>query len=646
MALLETIQRKITKYGLLPKLVRFLPKVSTLLTLLGLIWILILPLDGQFRTTYISENALMPSQAYSFFRESEWNFVRGYRDQIIEHIDDPMDERHEMLSSWMKTIGYKTFEYRSANDSRTTYGIYHVPKGDDTEAMVIVAPWTTSDGEKNIGGLALTMGLIRYFHRLSIWSKNIIVVFPEDGQDTLRKWVDAYHTTLDETGGSMESAIVIEYSSESDELDYVEVKYVGVNGQLPNLDLVNCAVMISEHEGFKVSLHNTPKGQLWANDYPSRLTTLLKGLFSMATAGLLPETGGGNGCEAFSGWNVQTLTFKARGTEGRDITTLGRVIEACFRAVNNLLEKFHQSFFFYLLLTPNHFVSIGNYLPAAVLTASSFVISSLSAFLTNNNVNNKHINFNDAAIKVDTFPLMNGLLLFTTVTVGSIIVGTLLMWFSSIVSFADNNNLYTKLTWGLILATTTVSTLPVVLRYKSQPSAAISQTVRVANGCSLFYLAFALVSLLVLHFSLSLLISLAAFPLTFIRYGPLRQNRKNSIWLILSSPFLWLAIVGVARKMEFQLDIVRNLIQYFSVPLLKHELQTKIFDTDWLNPAFLQNLLQGPVEIFYGLLTGYRRFQTWTWMVISFAWLPVWIMSLIITCIDVQIGDFEKRKVN
>jgi len=42
---------------------------------------------------------------------------------------------------------------------------------------------------------------------------------------------------------------------------------------------------------------------------------------------------------------------------------IGRVIEGIFRSLNNLLEQFHQSFFFYLLPESHRYVSIGMYMP-------------------------------------------------------------------------------------------------------------------------------------------------------------------------------------------------------------------------------------------------------------------------------------------
>lgn len=48
---------------------------------------------------------------------------------------------------------------------------------------------------------------------------------------------------------------------------------------------------------------------------------------------------------------------------------LTEVITAAFRSVNNLLEHFHQSFFFYILPTTDRYISIGIYVPVTICFA-------------------------------------------------------------------------------------------------------------------------------------------------------------------------------------------------------------------------------------------------------------------------------------
>lgn len=54
--------------------------------------------------------------------------------------------------------------------------------------------------------------------------------------------------------------------------------------------------------------------------------------------------------------------------------TLGRTVESTLRSFNNLLERLHASYFFYLMPMPHHFIPVGHYLPAAVILGASVTI--------------------------------------------------------------------------------------------------------------------------------------------------------------------------------------------------------------------------------------------------------------------------------
>lgn len=51
------------------------------------------------------------------------------------------------------------------------------------------------------------------------------------------------------------------------------------------------------------------------------------------------------------------------------------------RSLNNLLERFHQSFFFYLLPSPTRYVSIGVYMPPFMIMSCGLVLSAVSLWL-------------------------------------------------------------------------------------------------------------------------------------------------------------------------------------------------------------------------------------------------------------------------
>lgn len=660
MALLETIKRRLVKTGTLVKIIKLLPRLSLLFVIGSLLLVFQLATDGQFRGTYISENALMPSQAHPFFRESEWNFVRGYRNEVVNLMGKNQTERNEVFEDWLIQMGYKTSYHTFTNsngiEKKTLYAIYHVPKGDDTEALVLAAPWWTDDGKLNVGGLALAMGLGRYFHRLSIWAKNIILVFPDNGIEDMRQWANAYHTTLDHTGGSIESAIIMEFPSTSDYLSYVEVEFSGVNGQLPNLDLVNTAIHVGQTEGFKFSVNHAPYGQLWTNDFYSRASSIWSNIFDLAAAGSVRSVNS----QAFTGWGIQSIALRGRGDNGTDITVFGRMVEGTFRSVNNLLEKFHQSFFFYLLLGPNMFVSIASYLPAGGLAAAAFMVASINAWTGGAYIGDKKIEIikngtiDASSLKFTSQSLVYAFGTYIFILISSVYYGTNFM--NKLVTSTPIEIWY-KWTYGMfILPFLIINLLPIfsflmplnkLIPITTKDRHAMNDFTRGLATISLFYLSYALIALLVLNFALSFIIALLCSSLCFIRYTnkdslsrAFSVKTRNTIFLFLTSPAIWLIFVSLLKESEFKIDRIRNLIQYFQYSLLQREIQNLIdfwqtVDDEWV--------LMCPVRVFRDLVLSWERVQCWTWLFICISWVPVWLSMVIVGSIDVESDDSEHK---
>ena len=153
----------------------------------------------------------------------------------------------------------------------------------------------------------------------------------------------------------------------------LHIAYDGINGQLPNLDLFNTAVSIaSGYMGIGVTLQ-----RMWKHDdsYKERLQTMLRG---MASQGLGHASGPHS---SFIPYHVDAITLQAVGLGWHDEMAMGRCVESIFRSLNNLLEHLHQSFFFYLLMQANRFVSIGTYLPSAMLVAVNFTIMAIALWV-------------------------------------------------------------------------------------------------------------------------------------------------------------------------------------------------------------------------------------------------------------------------
>lgn len=208
-----------------------------------------------------------------------------------------------------------------------------------------------------------------------MWSKDIIFLVTADSKSGPQAWVDAYHDThspyvasLPIKSGALQGAVVIDYPFDHN-FKSLHIVYDGINGQLPNLDLFNTVVSIASGQmGIGVSLQ-----KMWqhTDSYKDRLHTMLRGMLNQG----IGHASGPH--SSFIPYHIDAITLQPFGEGWEDEMAMGRVIESTFRSLNNLLEHLHQSFFFYLLMQANRFVSIGTYLPSAMLVAVNFTIMAI-----------------------------------------------------------------------------------------------------------------------------------------------------------------------------------------------------------------------------------------------------------------------------
>lgn len=80
---------------------------------------------------------------------------------------------NDKLEEFFKASGLKTarqrYRYESAGEvyeGENIYAILHAPRGDATEAIVLVGAWRNMEGVINRSGVALVLTLARYFKRM------------------------------------------------------------------------------------------------------------------------------------------------------------------------------------------------------------------------------------------------------------------------------------------------------------------------------------------------------------------------------------------------------------------------------------------------------------------------------------------------
>ncbi|EXJ90026.1 hypothetical protein A1O3_03094 [Capronia epimyces CBS 606.96] len=388
-----------------PRLLRIPPYLSALCILGGIVWILLLPLNEYSRQTYISENALLPGQVHTYFGGSEQNVFRAYRQELATVLGpastssgnvtiskkeerDWENKRSVKIQELFRNAGLKTasqhYSYTSSGETYegvNVYAVLHAPRGDGTEAIVLLAPLKNIDNDLNTNGVPLLISLARYFKRWSLWSKDIIFLVTPDSFAGPQAWIDAYHSTHDPRtvedlslkSGALQAAVCIDYPFEH-RFETLHIAYDGINGALPNLDLFNTAVTIASGQmgiGTSIQFQHTYTDRDSQSSYPSRLQTLVRGMASQA----LGQATGPH--SSFMTYHIDAITLTAIGQGWQDEMAFGRTIESICRSLNNLLEKLHQSFFFYLLMQSNRFVSIGTYLPSAMVIAAAYTIMAI-----------------------------------------------------------------------------------------------------------------------------------------------------------------------------------------------------------------------------------------------------------------------------
>ncbi|XP_028391270.1 glycosylphosphatidylinositol anchor attachment 1 protein-like [Dendronephthya gigantea] len=354
-------------------------KIGFLGYISGVIWFVALLHPSFISRTYFSENALLPAMV-----DTQYRYGREAKSLKAE-VENPSEMYRDNFPLWlmnkMTAIGLEAYqqnftvhfpkELSILNDpinGTNVYGILRAPRTARTEALVFLVPFKT----RKTGPfyeLVFLLSLAEHFRHNIYWSKDIVFLVVDQNEIGVQSWLDEYHGIQSKyvkssrmlgRAGEIQAAISLEL--EDRDISHMQVMIESLNGQLPNLDLVNMVIRLCRSEGISVALKKLPVR--FFNDgfdeYRSSLSTMVSMMFGQASGrpsanhGLFPKYG----IEA-----VTLLGKKAVGEAPVGFARVGRALEGMFRSLNNLLERFHQSFFFYLLPSTSHYVSIGLYMP-------------------------------------------------------------------------------------------------------------------------------------------------------------------------------------------------------------------------------------------------------------------------------------------
>ncbi|KAI0032220.1 Gaa1-like protein [Vararia minispora EC-137] len=385
--------------------------IQTALLVIGLAWMLIIPSDAPAQWTYIDENALQPGQVNTYWN---WGDV-GRADNYLRELEELRDrnassrERAEYFSTEFAKLGLPTeiqqFNFTTSMSNfggENSYAVFSAPRASGTEAIIISASWISHTGGYNLRGIATLMSLASFLKGYSHWSKNLIFVIPDGYLEGMQAWLCSYHgatqKTLDADPLNLPSGVVwtslnIDYPGHS--FSHLGVFREGINGRLPNQDLINSFRIISYTASVPVVLydHIEPSeypGRQQLNDFlpswipqsvldnPSVLEYAYRARNVLKHFGYQAR-GKASGIHGLlHQYRIDAITLYAVPSNGpHGFYALGKILESTLRTMNNLLERLHASFFFYIMPNAGRFLKIGVYLPSAILVGAALMFGGL-----------------------------------------------------------------------------------------------------------------------------------------------------------------------------------------------------------------------------------------------------------------------------
>jgi glycosylphosphatidylinositol transamidase len=170
--------------------------------------------------------------------------------------------------------------------------------------------------------------------------------------------------------GAIQSVINIEVPSLG-YVEYINIIPNGLNAILPNLDMVFVASNSCAMENLPFSFDN-PWRQYLYDDYTKSLLNAAAFLYHQAPG--LPF----HSHSLFLKHRIDSITLQVVSSPyntNYEFFRFARSLEAILRSLNNLIERFHHSEFFYFNTAPTAFLSIGQYSPCFALLLAPLVLS-------------------------------------------------------------------------------------------------------------------------------------------------------------------------------------------------------------------------------------------------------------------------------
>ncbi|KAI9219095.1 Gaa1-like protein [Blastocladiella britannica] len=410
---MKEISRLLRRRRALGLLRRHARRIAVLLLLVGTVAFLALPHPAVRLPTRPDENALLPGQISTHWSWRENDAIVTARAEVAAL--SPL-ARSEWLTHRLTNLGLDVHSYQPTATGNETgdviYAILRAPKGDGSEALVLSSTWENErTGTENQNGILLALALAGLWSRESYWAKDVIIVVAPTVLGA-EEWTHAYHSPPDPAlsssitaakpmvrAGSIQAAVHLDFPEFY--FASVGIRYDGLDGAQPNLDIINTIVRVAHSLNLPTSVNEhaalvlptwlvtaletigVPAPSSTAADPNGYTAMLARGLTAVRDQAASRPLGPHGVFRAYAIDAVSVVGEPAgRGLyAGQSLASVGSLIESTFRSLNNLLERLHHSFSFYVLLTPWWFVPISVYVPAVVAANAALLVSAIEQYL-------------------------------------------------------------------------------------------------------------------------------------------------------------------------------------------------------------------------------------------------------------------------
>ena len=379
---------------------RYVGAVSVLLCLVCLGMTALLPVVLS-RGTYFSENSLMVGSATSAFDGTDAAWVAHHADRIDTLRGEGGDHLLRYVAETLAEGGGGAASDRVRVDEweggRNVVATVPSHRGTGTGSMIFAASSSDAAGVAALLRLSLVLSTAAYLGL----DLHTVVVFGgfESG---LQAFADGVAEDEVIHSSAVRAAVVLDLRASGLAYDRIRIRTLSRGAAQPNMDLVNSVSRLCSLAQTPCSVLRTPAPP--SHELPAPLVAVASHL--MALPNVRAASAEGIVTDALAFWQylgealsgegavhsplravgIHTVTLEGVGNSGggsaspeRAAAALGSVLSGSVRAMNNLCERLHQSFWVYFYTNDGHFVDYDSVQPQCWLGVGAVIAATLAA---------------------------------------------------------------------------------------------------------------------------------------------------------------------------------------------------------------------------------------------------------------------------